>query len=91
MDFTPQFLTSILLGAGFSSAFVKTVRTERILGKKRFNADVMRLHLSYEVEPSAAPRTLIAKLPTANSELNPLAGYFSLVCGKVGFTVRLPG
>lgn len=76
VEFTAQFLTEVLRDAGYDLTVVRSVRLERLGGRDQFNAQVMRLHLQYEREPSGAPKTLIAKLPKGDQQLNERAQVF---------------
>jgi hypothetical protein len=76
VEFTAQYINTVFQERRFDFPKVKVVRVEKLAGKKRFNADVWRLHVEYEREADEAPRTLIAKLPTDRDQLNANARVF---------------
>ena len=74
---TPAFLMPILRSAGvLRKATVSTVRAEPLEGRVSFNAQLARLWLTYDKPEAGAPRSLIAKLPTGNTELHQNAVVF---------------
>lgn len=76
MEFTAQYINAVFQERGLGFPIVKAVRTEKLAGKKKFNAEVWRLHLDYERVSVDAPQTLIAKLPTDKVGLNENAQVF---------------
>ena len=67
---TPAFLVPILREAGvLRQATVSAVRAEPLEGRVSFNAQLVRLWLTYDRSEVGAPQSLIAKLPTGNTEL----------------------
>lgn len=67
---TPAFLTPILRSAGvLRQAAVSAVRVEPLGGRVSFNAQLARLWLAYDGPAVEAPRSLVAKVPTRNTEL----------------------
>jgi hypothetical protein len=74
---TPEFLTAVLQPViGQNKATVTQVRPEQLIGPQSFNADVWRLYLTYARPCPTAPQSLIAKLPTADTELHERAAVF---------------
>jgi hypothetical protein len=74
---TPEFLNSILRSVpGIDQAVVTDVHQEQVTGHNRFNANLLRLVLIYDQPAAAAPQSLIAKLPTVNTELHERATVF---------------
>jgi hypothetical protein len=76
---TPAFLSPILRSAGLlRRASVTAVQVEPLApdGAGFFNAQLARLHLAYDVPEAEAPCSLIAKLPTRNTELQHNAAVF---------------
>ena len=53
-----------------------SVKTEPIMGKASFNAQLFRLHLTYDQQESECPHSLVAKLPTSNADLHENATVF---------------
>lgn len=65
------FLASVLpQGSAGEPSVVVDVRHERLGGTNAFNATILRLFLTYDPASAPGPRTLIAKLPTADTELH---------------------
>jgi hypothetical protein len=76
---TPAFLSPILRSAGvLRRAAVTAVHVEPLApdGASSFNAQLARLRLTYDAPEAEAPRSLIAKLPTRNVELQHNAAVF---------------
>ena len=66
---TPEHLDSILRPyIKPDSVKVIKVDQEPLVGDTQFNAVLLRLYLTYDQAPTSAPRSLIAKLPTAKTE-----------------------
>jgi len=67
---TPAFLNSILATVPkFQGATIVDVRPEQLAGDSVFNAILLRLYLVFENTRSTSPQSLIAKLPTLQTEL----------------------
>ena len=74
---TTQFLTSVLRSAGvLHQATVSSIRVKPLLAKTSYNAQMARLHLAYERREDEAPHSLIAKLPTTDTDLHQNAAVF---------------
>ena len=76
---TPAFLSPILRSAGvLRRASVAAIHVEPLApdGAGLFNAQLARLCLTYDAPEAEAPRSLIAKLPTRNTELHHNAAVF---------------
>ena len=74
-ELTPEWLSGVLPG----DARVASVRCEPLGEGEGFVGQLARLHLAYEGEAGAAPRTVIAKLPTtvrANRATGELLGVY---------------
>jgi hypothetical protein len=68
---TPDFLNAVLLPAlGLDPATTINPRYERLTGQPAFNANVWRIYLAYDPPQPHAPTSLIAKLPTVQTELH---------------------
>lgn len=77
LQITPAWLNSVLQPViGAQDAAVTQVHQEQLAGQEQFNADLRRLHLTYDRPHAAVPQSLIAKLPTADAELNTHAAAF---------------
>ncbi|MBW2280512.1 MAG: phosphotransferase [Deltaproteobacteria bacterium] len=79
-ELTPEWLTGALRGTGvLREARVVKVESEMLGEGQGFIGDVARLELSLDRDEPSAPRTLIAKLPTAresNRGLGQLGGVY---------------
>jgi hypothetical protein len=74
---TPAFLTSVLKAAGvLRRASVTGIDIEPLTAKTSFNAQLLRAYLTYDKQEESAPRSLVAKLPTADNELHQRAAIF---------------
>jgi hypothetical protein len=74
---TPVFLTSVLQAANcVERAVVTACHIELLSDVTSFNAQLVRLYLTYDVAEPQAPQSLIAKLPTANSALHEHSALF---------------
>jgi hypothetical protein len=74
---TPAFLTSVLKSAGvLHQARVTSLDIEPLAAKTRFNAQLLRVYPVYNSEEENTPRSLVAKLPTVDSELHQRADVF---------------
>jgi hypothetical protein len=68
---TPDLLNALLPSAmGLDSAITIYPRYERLTGQPAFNANVWRIYLIYDPPQPHAPTSLIAKLPTIQTELH---------------------
>jgi hypothetical protein len=77
VQITPAFLTSILKSAGaLGRASVTAIDVEPLAAETSFNAQLARVYLTYDRQEPKAPRSVIAKLPTANPELQQHAAVF---------------
>src|SRR4051794_5881630 len=66
----PTWLTQALHASAVAlGASVTSVTADVIGAQFGFTGVIARLHLSYHGEAGAAPRTLIAKLPTADRDI----------------------
>lgn len=76
-NMTPTFVNSILDSfLGRDQVTVIDVKQEPLTGSNRYNALMLRLHLTYDREPHMAPQTLIAKLPMGKLDLHGSAEVF---------------
>ena len=74
---TPEFLNSALEPWIIpNQAVITDVRQEQLTGGDSFNATLLRLYLTYDQPPTTAPQTLVAKLPTLETELHERAQVF---------------
>lgn len=74
---TPELVTQVLRVTGaLHNTSVSQLDMEKITGETSFNAQVVRLSLNYDGAEVGAPRTLILKLPTANTALHANAAVF---------------
>ncbi len=74
---TPDFLNSVLEAwIAPDQVLISSVRREPLIGGDSFNATLLRLYLTYDQPPTTAPQTLIAKLPTPETELHERAMIF---------------
>jgi thiamine kinase-like enzyme len=68
---TPDFLNALLPSAmGLDSATTIDPRYERLTGQPAFTANIWRIRLIYDPPQPRAPASLIAKLPTGQTELH---------------------
>ena len=76
-EMTPEFINTVLC-AEFEQdgAAVLAIQLEPLAEESHFNAVLYRLHLTYHQQNENAPKSLIAKLPTARAELYELAQVF---------------
>jgi thiamine kinase-like enzyme len=76
-EMTPAFLNRVLSSElDPEDAAISAVQVEQLTGETHFNAVLCRLHLSYHQPNENVPKTLIAKLPTARTELHERAQVF---------------
>lgn len=74
---TSIFLMPILQSAGvLQQAIITTIDIEPLAAMASFNAQLARLHLTYDKYEAEAPRSLIVKLPAVNTELQQNAAVF---------------
>jgi hypothetical protein len=74
---TPEWITWVLYQTGvLRNATVTQIDMERISGEVSFNAQLMRLSLTYNFVEATAPHTLILKLPTTDTTLQANATVF---------------
>jgi len=74
---TCEAVTSALRSAqAICQSTIASIRAEPIIGKASFNAQVFRLHLTYNQQESESPNSLVAKLPAGNMELHENAAVF---------------
>ena len=59
-----------------NQAVITDVRQEQLTGGDSFNATMLRLYLTYDQPTTTAPQTLVAKLPTLETELHDRAQVF---------------
>ncbi len=71
VEFTPELVSGALERNGIE-ATVTDVRLEPIGTGEGFLGELARLHLEYPSGGSTGPRTLVAKIPTADEGLKPL-------------------
>jgi hypothetical protein len=75
--FTPDLLNEILNPSPATDPVkVVAIRQQSLTGPRNYNASLYRLSLTYDRPSTAAPKSLIAKLPTTNPELNVRAATF---------------
>jgi len=55
---------------------IRAIQLEPLAEESQFNAALYRLHLTYHQPTENAPKSLIAKLPTARTELHENAQVF---------------
>ncbi len=73
----PTWLTEVLRSGGiFGDASVTSLRAEPIGDEASFNAQIVRLTVSFDREEVGAPRTMIAKLPTADAAVREVGEHF---------------
>ncbi len=79
-DVTPQWLTAALGAGGHLSAGarVASVKGERVGEGLGFVGEIRRLILSYDGDGGGAPRSVIAKLPSAQKGSRALANLYGL-------------
>jgi Ecdysteroid kinase-like family len=74
---TSSFLTPILHSTGvLHHAMITNVDIEPLAAGAGFNAQIVRVYLTYDQHEAEAPRSLIAKLPTVNPVLHQHAAVF---------------
>jgi hypothetical protein len=92
---TPAFLMPVLRSAGvLQQATITKVDAKPLAGGAGFNAQLACLYLTYDRHEAKAPRSLIAKLPTLQIELQQNAAVFRPGMRECWFyrhgTVRTP-
>lgn len=83
-DLTPEWLTKALAGQT-EAARVTGCEKQPIAQGVGFMGELFRLNLRYDRETRAAPRTLIAKFPTANPQNREIGIMFALYQREIGF------
>ena len=76
-EMTPDFINTVLSPElEPDSAPILSIQLEQLAGESQFNAVLYRIHLTYPQPTENAPKSLIAKLPTAKTELHERAQVF---------------
>ena len=90
-EVTPQWLTEALDAGGHlpPGARVTSVEGERIGEGVGFVGEIRRLSLAYDGEAGSAPRTVIAKLPSAQEGARAIANLYGLYEREVRFYSEL--
>lgn len=74
---TPELITQLLHKGGTGLGTIVThLRSETVTGEASFNAQIIRLWLTYDRPSDEGPRSLILKLPTTNAALHANAAVF---------------
>lgn len=74
---SPSAISTALRAAGvIDQGAVTSLELEPIQEHSAFNAQLVRLYLSYDLQKTGAPKSLVAKLPTARAELHENAAVF---------------
>ena len=74
---TPEFLTAILRSTGvLRQATVISIEVEPLVANTSFYAQMARVPLAYDRQDAETPHSLIAKLPTTDTDLHQHAAVF---------------
>ncbi len=85
-EITPEWLTEALRSAStISRASVASFKIQPIAVGQGFTSQIVRLNLSYDVQENGAPKSLIAKLPSADTSVRRILNGLGLYGREVRF------